>query len=197
MPLSEIESFSLPSFSRLAENWRLKHIRKKTPNNWDNIFADAHLNSKHTPQEFSALLVLRTIRIKNSRAPYEMGLAQGCRAFRGCGPTAAIGVPKRSSEFPVNSTVRWPGQSQDVCCRPRNHGAFYNVLSQRSLDRCIRLCFENDQLLPHVSRLRFLDSLTGLTLCSFEGIYNTLFAWFWREWASFSGAKARRFRRRP
>jgi len=161
----------VPSFSRLAENWRLKHIRKKTQNNWDDIFADAHLSSNHTPQEFSALLFLKTIRIKNSRAP--MGLAQGCRAFLGYGPTAAIGVPKRSSEFPLNSTVRRPGHSQDVCRRPRNNGAFYNVLSQRFLDRCIRFCVENDQLLPHVSRPRFLDSLTGLTLCSFEGIYNT------------------------
>ena len=83
----------------------------------------------------------------------------------------------RSEHLPVKvyrlikSTER--GHSQDVCCKPRNHGAFYNVLSQRSLERCIRLCFENDQLLPHVSRPRFLDSLTGLTLCSFEGIYNT------------------------
>ena len=38
----------MPSFSRLAENWRLKHIRKKTQNNWDDIFADAHLSSNHT-----------------------------------------------------------------------------------------------------------------------------------------------------
>jgi hypothetical protein len=62
-----------------------------------------------------------------------MGLAQGCRAFLGYGPTAAIGVPKRSSEFPLNSTVRRPGHSQDVCRRPHNNGAFYNVLSQRFL----------------------------------------------------------------
>jgi len=74
----------VPSFSRLAENWRLKHIRKKTKNNWDDIFADAHLNSNRTPQEFPALLFLKTIRIKNARAP--MGLAQGFRAFLGCGP---------------------------------------------------------------------------------------------------------------
>jgi len=80
----------VPSFSRLAKNWSLKHIRKKTQNNWDDIFADAQLNSNHTPQEFSALLFLKTIRIKNSRAPYEMGLAQGCRSFRGCGATAPI-----------------------------------------------------------------------------------------------------------
>ena len=58
----------MPSFSRLAENWCLKHIRKKTQNHWDDIFADAHLSSNHTPQEFSALLFLKTIRIKNSRA---------------------------------------------------------------------------------------------------------------------------------
>jgi len=71
----------VPSFSRLAKNWSLKHIRKKTQNNWDDIFADAQLNSNHTPQEFSALLFLKTIRIKKSRAPYEMGLRKDAARF--------------------------------------------------------------------------------------------------------------------
>jgi len=50
-----------PSFSRLAQNWRLRHIGNETQNNSDDIFADAQLNSNRSPKEFSSLLFLKTI----------------------------------------------------------------------------------------------------------------------------------------